>query len=160
MNGSAGKGGNGGASTRNADILDCFVLILEQKSAKFFDYKWERETSFLITDRKWDRIEPDEMGEDGRNNNSISQPKICELFKDKWRVINSFKNFFTESLTKSIVEKGVRNWLINLEANKDIKQLYDAMGFINEFEGIENQYIPCGSDDNISSNVSRAICST
>lgn len=79
-------------------------------------------------------------GEWNKNNASIEKPDPAEFINPSHSV-NGYKSYLRENLAKNIRESRVREFMGDLEANERIFSLYDTMGFLNELESLENQYL-------------------
>lgn len=78
-------------------------------------------------------------GADGKNSNGLKYPKMNEI-RDASLLINQFKNYLIENLVDNIREIDLREFLKQLDENEQITPLYDTLGFVNELEGLENNY--------------------
>lgn len=78
-------------------------------------------------------------GIDGDMDMVSTGPKSAE-FRRPAIIVNSYKAYIRENIPNNIFELKLRNFLIEMEKNARVQNLYDIMGFIDDFINIENQF--------------------
>ncbi|XP_055298570.1 uncharacterized protein LOC129566553 [Sitodiplosis mosellana] len=81
-----------------------------------------------------------QRGEDGKNVAGRESPTKSDEFNNPSQIINEYKNFVRENLAQSIRETDLKQFIKNINGNEQIQSLYDTLGLVDEFHGIENQY--------------------
>lgn len=131
IDGEPGFGGSGAYNGRTANIY----LYSSGSRVGTFYYFYQNEIWFTQgghgTDGKRG-IVGTERGNDTSSSPHFQNPSIF---------INDFKSYVRENLSNSTGQSYLTAFVKKLENNGTIKELYSTLGFVNELQGLESQYL-------------------
>lgn len=129
-----GAGGFGGAGSRHGNTIS----VLYADLYIFFVYTFG--FGVIFDTANGNKIASGADGVAGKNKEGISSPDPAEFIHPS-HSINSYKSFVRENLPNNFAESNLKKFMIDIDGNERIQSLYNTMGFFNELQELENQYL-------------------
>ncbi|XP_016840146.1 uncharacterized protein LOC107980959 [Nasonia vitripennis] len=134
--GSGGKGARGGS--KRGQLLTLYGHSLQLKSI------WGDPTpsyKYTVVSREdLKQCSSGRYGNTGKNDKNIKEPAEVVLSQLPSVAVNDYKNYLRDNLSNSVIESFLRKFLDDLERHKSVEMLYNVFGFVNELQGLEDQF--------------------
>ncbi|GFS38772.1 uncharacterized protein NPIL_616941 [Nephila pilipes] len=131
-NGIGGKGGSGG---RNGDD------IIIEYNCPSSTHTWK------LKERTSNNIEPSgKSGSGGTNDQGIQNPEKAIMLNEHAQIINQYKGFLRENLNDRFKKYSLNAFLKDLDNNRNVKNVYNTLGLVDELQQIEKQFHALNQD--------------
>ncbi|KAF8789863.1 hypothetical protein HNY73_007772 [Argiope bruennichi] len=82
---------------------------------------------------------PGKNGIDGANTVGLQYAKSAYVWKEPAKIVNKYKKFSRENMIDRFTRNPRFQFLEKINSNGKVNSIYDTAGFIDEFEGLEEQ---------------------
>ncbi|GFQ91982.1 uncharacterized protein TNCT_143661 [Trichonephila clavata] len=134
-NGSNGNGGKGGSGGRNGDD------VIVEYICTYVNRDW------YITERFNNNYgQSGQNGMDGANEQGVKNPEKAISINEPAIIINHYKSYLRENLKNRYKKHSLNAFLDHLDSNKNVKNIYDTLGLVDELQHIEKQFHSLNQD--------------
>lgn len=142
--GENGIGGIGGVDGMNGDdiVVKCHVNL----SCYAFNC-YVKSSDWNLQDRVHNRrAQSGKNGTDGANTRNMENPKAAVKINEPAKIINEYKIYLRKNLNDCFKKPSLIQFLNQLDNNNNVKNVYDTLGFVDELQGLEEQFYKLNKD--------------
>ncbi|GFY49028.1 uncharacterized protein TNIN_391941 [Trichonephila inaurata madagascariensis] len=133
--GTNGKGGKGGSGGRNGDD------VVVEYTCAYFNRDW------YIKERMNNNYgQSGQNGMDGANEQGVKNPEKAISINEPAKIINQYKSYLRENLKNRFKKHSLSAFLDHLDNNRNVKNIYDTLGLVDELQHIEKQFHSMNQD--------------
>ncbi|GBN27200.1 hypothetical protein AVEN_46587-1 [Araneus ventricosus] len=127
--GENGRGGRGGFTGSEGDDIIVYCKVSAQTKEQTLDKRIKKSKGPSGSN-----------GIDGANTVGQLYPKPPNVLKDPAKIVNKYKNYLREHIMDRFTRIPHIQFLEKLDSNDKFNSIYNTVGLIDEFEGLEKQF--------------------
>ncbi|GBN91149.1 hypothetical protein AVEN_186955-1, partial [Araneus ventricosus] len=139
--GEDGKAGAGAEGGKNGDdVIALWSYMKQGWFSRLFGQEDIPSWKLIETIKNNGRGSPGSKGTDGANALGMQNPKRANGIRRLPNIINEYKSYLRENLYDRFKKNSLFQFLDKMNNRNDVRELYDTLGLMDEFQSLEEQF--------------------